>query len=234
MARMLSQIATTIRGSIGGCVFTANPFQSIVVRKRVSPVNPQTPAQSAIRLAMSAANEQWDQLSDADRQAWEDYAQSVTFSGPMGSYTVPGRQMALGQQALAYYLSYQGNSDFDVPAMDPPTKLGLLGIGPIIPAVLGAAGTGFQFSITNPNTEDITCGLWISHRQNDSRLRFKGPWYDPYFHNDEVPGSSAGNVVVDDLPADGIYFVRIKAISTNSPRRLSPSAIYRCEATTVV
>jgi len=233
MARASSLLMSVIRGSVGGLTYTANQFHQIVMRARTSPVNPSTQAQSSVRLGMSAANEQWDQLTDPERQAWEDYANSVTFSGPLGNYTVPGRQMALGQQVLAYYLSYQEYSDFDVPAMDPPLKLGLLGLGPIVPAVLGTTGTGFQFGITNPNTEDITVGAWISHRQNDSRLRYKGPWYDPYFHAFEILLSSAGNFVIDDLPTDGIYFVKLKAISTNTPRRLSPSAIYRMEATTV-
>lgn len=234
MARMLSQVATAIRGSVGGVVYTANQFKAIVMRARVSPVNPNTSAQSAIRLAMSAANSEWQNLTAAQRDAWEDYAASLTFTGPLGPYSVPGRQVALGQQALAYFLSYQGASDFDAPAMTPPTKLGLLGIGPIIPDVLSSAGTGFEFSVTNPNAEDMTVGLWISPRQNDTRYRYKGPWYDNYFHFDEVAGSASGIVVVDDLPADGVYFVKIRGISTDAPRRLSPTSIYRVEATTVV
>jgi hypothetical protein len=232
MAKMKSHLFSVIRGSVGGITYAANQYQQIVARVRTSPINPGTVPQSIIRLAMGGANEAWDLLTDGERDQWSAYAQGVVYNGPLGPYTVSGRNIALGQYNLASYLLEMGVTSIVAPNMAPPVAAGWLGLGPIILTALGTAGTGFTFGITNPNTEDIVVACQISLMQAPSRMRYKGPWNASYFHFLECPLSSAANLVVDDLPADGIYFCRLKALSNDAPRRMSTSQIYRRIATT--
>lgn len=234
MAKAKSHLMSVIRGSVGGLTYTANQFQSIVMRARVSPVNPGSVTQSIIRLAMGAANAAWEIASQITRDGWAAYAQSLVFTGPLGPYSVPGRQVGLAQYNLSQYAVEMGVGTIDAPSLTPPVDAGFLGLGPVVSVPLDETGTGFEFSITNPQDEDITVLAWISLRQPESRNRYKGPWNPAYFHSHEVVGNGTSSLVVTDLPADGIYFVRLRAISSDAPRRLSTAQVYRSEATTHV
>jgi len=225
---------SVIRGSVGGLTYTANQFQSIVMRARVSPVNPGSQTQAIIRLAMGAGNTAWELATQATRDQWAAYAQSLVFNGPLGPYSVPGRQVALAQYALSGYCAEMGVTEIPSPLMTPPVEAGFLGIGPVTPVVLQTPGTGFEFQITNPNDEDMVALAWISLKQPDSRNRYKGPWNPGYFTSVEVDQGTSDSLVVDDLPADGIYFVRLRSLSSDAPRRMSSAQIYRMTATTVV
>lgn len=231
---MKSLIASVIRGSVGGLTYTANQYHGIVLRARTSPINPGSPTQSIIRLAMSAANEVWDGLSESVRSQWSAYAQALVYTGPLGTYTVTGRNVALGIYNFAVWCIEQGVPTIASAGMTPPAKAGFLGLGPIVTQALATGGTGFQLSLGNPNDEDITVVAQISLQQSASRNRYKGPWNPAYLHSTEVEAFTSGLLVIDDLPSDGVYFVRLKAISSDSPRRLSGAAqIYRLVATTV-
>jgi hypothetical protein len=106
--RMLSQLATVARGSVGGVTFTANQHHAIVCRARVSPVNPMTQRQSQMRAAFGDAQSLYEALSAADKLAWQDYADTLTFEGPLGNYSVTGRSVCLGNLATALYLDDRG------------------------------------------------------------------------------------------------------------------------------
>ena len=72
-----------MRGSIGGNTFSRTRSGS-VVRARSNPINPQSPAQVAQRLRMSAANTAWSGMTAAQRVAWETYAANVPVTNAMG------------------------------------------------------------------------------------------------------------------------------------------------------
>lgn len=72
------------RGSIGGNTFSRNRFGAYM-RARTTPVNPQSSRQNLIRAAISALAGQWSQvLTQAQRDAWEVYAASITRSNKLG------------------------------------------------------------------------------------------------------------------------------------------------------
>ncbi len=233
MARMLSPIASVIRGSIGGLTFFANQFHQIVIRQRTSPVNPKTTFQSQIRGAFGDASVLYEALSDADRILWEEYADGLTYEGPTGEYSLPGRQVAMSNVATALYADDRG-IDVDVVDCEPPLAPGFLSLSDLAIAAPVGAGTGFSISMRNNNAEDIVVLLTRSRAFPVTRYRFKGPFLSSTLAG---VGVSAAGVSVHDvlsLNEDSIYFFSLRAISAQSPYRISPMFIIRGIASTTV
>jgi len=85
-----------IKGSISGVTFQQSPYGT-VARNRTIPVNPNSPAQVAIRAAMSTMSGRWSNiLSNAQRAAWEAYAAATPVLNKFGdSILISGRQFFL-------------------------------------------------------------------------------------------------------------------------------------------
>lgn len=79
-----SAIFTQVSGSIGGITF----FQSsagLTARARAIPLNPATPFQEAVRLALSFLASRWaDELAVSQRAAWNVYGDNVTLINDLG------------------------------------------------------------------------------------------------------------------------------------------------------
>jgi len=60
---------TDASGKLGGQVFSKNRGGSYV-RTKVTPINPQSVAQSAIRSIFASISQGWSALTDAQRQSW--------------------------------------------------------------------------------------------------------------------------------------------------------------------
>lgn len=61
------------RGSVAGTVFSKNAYAAYV-RTKVSPVNPQTPAQQAIRQFFTQISQAWRGLTELQRKLWNQNA----------------------------------------------------------------------------------------------------------------------------------------------------------------
>lgn len=72
------------RGSIGGQVASRNRFGNYF-RSRTTPVNPQSPRQNVIRAVIGALANIWSAtLTQAQRDAWEVYADAIVFQNKLG------------------------------------------------------------------------------------------------------------------------------------------------------
>lgn len=220
MAKMLSQVATVIRGSVGGITYTANQFQPIIQRSRVSPTNPSTQAQTAVRSAFSTAETAWEGLTDAQRGAWEDYADTLTFVGPCGSYSVPGRQVFLANITTALYLTNRGVLTGTV-GYTAPTVSGWLGIDSLNTIAPGTGETGFQVTCQNLGDEDYFVYAFRSMAFNPSRTRYKGKIATASLQSTELTAPSSAALPFYGLTAARRYFAKVRAISSSAPYRLS-------------
>ena len=73
-----------IRGSIGGTVFSKNASGNYI-RSRITPVNPNTARQNAIRVAVQSLAPQWSGvLSPAERAGWAVYAANIVRTNKLG------------------------------------------------------------------------------------------------------------------------------------------------------
>jgi len=82
---------TDIRGSIGGTTFSKNRYGNYA-RGRITPVNPNSSAQQAVRNIMGSIVSQWfSDLNATQRAAWGVYAAEINFTNKLGeSITLTG------------------------------------------------------------------------------------------------------------------------------------------------
>jgi hypothetical protein len=219
MAKMLSQVATAIRGSVGGITYTANASAAIIQRARVSPVNPRTQNQNRMRSAFSTAVAAWSSLTQAQRDAWESYAQTLTYSGPLGNYTPTGRQVFLGSYSTAKYLEVRGLTI--TPGTGAPEDPGFLAIANlnITPGVV--SGTGVTINCSNLTEEDLIVYAEISSAKDPARNYWTGPWNSASLDEVVLAAPSSGSIAFDNLTEGMKYFVKVRAISDTAPHRMS-------------
>ena len=95
-------IASDIRGSIGGTVFSRNGSGAIM-RARVKPVQPNTAAQNRAKTFFGAANASWNNgdVSAVQRTAWRAYASAVKWLNALGGVITLAGNSVFNQSATA-------------------------------------------------------------------------------------------------------------------------------------
>jgi hypothetical protein len=78
------QIISEARGKIAGMVFSKNR-SGCYVRQKVTPINPGTGFQSAVRLSMRSASKAWQTFSDSVRNEFIYHASSVNSKDSLGN-----------------------------------------------------------------------------------------------------------------------------------------------------
>lgn len=91
---LLGPVVAEARGQLGGTVFSRNRFGAYG-RNNSSPVNPNTVPQQEQRSAFTQATQRWrDTLTDAQRQAWKEYAIGTPLRDVFGNTQImPGNVM---------------------------------------------------------------------------------------------------------------------------------------------
>lgn len=88
-------------GSINYETYSRNRFGQYV-RNRSIPVQPRTPAQIMVREYLTTATKKWAQLYDAQREAWNQWAQTHPKTDQLGqSYVMTGHQAFVGAAVTA-------------------------------------------------------------------------------------------------------------------------------------
>ena len=219
--RFQSQVYVIARGSVGGVTYTANQFHQLIARARTAPVNPKTTRQTEIRSAFSGAAELWKQATAAVRLGWNDYASTLIFEGPLGQYTVPGRQVFLGNLGTAIYLQ----SRVAAPAA-------ILDTAPVLPGFLdienvttqapaGPAVTGVAMSFTQNGSENAIGFCQRSVGWNPTRNRFKGPFLTETLDFASVVAPASGFIDFVGLETGLAYFMNPRFITAQAPFRMS-------------
>lgn len=78
-----SALITQASGSVGGITF-ATGIGGMFIRARAIPVNPNTPAQNAVRSVLGALTSFWNTLTDPQRMGWNAYAAQVPLPDTFG------------------------------------------------------------------------------------------------------------------------------------------------------
>lgn len=101
MALIKSSLLADIRGSIGGTTYSRNRGGSYA-RNRTVPINPQSINQTRARSQLATASSDWALLlNNADRSAWNAYAETVTGLNVLGeAITYTGQQMFVRANTL--------------------------------------------------------------------------------------------------------------------------------------
>lgn len=229
MAKFLSQVYTSIRGSVGGIVYTKNQFAGLIARAFSAPTNPMTNGQEVIRTAFSRASEEFQGLPVADRAAWDEYAATLVYQGPHGPYKLPGRQVFISNFGLALFLDSIGGSAISV-APAPPAIAGFENIGTVQTATYTPAGsTGISISIGNPNDYALVALVQRSIAWELTKNRYYGPW--PFEADQAVDIAPSTSTIIDiPVPAQQsgkVIFTRVRCITASGPHRITSDFILR-------
>ena len=214
MAKILSHVWSSARGSVGGITYFPNQYGSIIARARVTPVNPATNRQEQARGSMQEAIEHWKIIDPSFRDGWNWYARNTVLHGPQNDYHIPGREMYARSYAPWAYLTVRGET---IPAWAPnaPSNLGIPEVGPVRSDPLAAPGIGFTLSFNNENPEAMYFYGFIAGPFEDPKRRFKGPFLTESLNLSASIGSSApGNLLFTNLVADKIYFWKLRCIGS--------------------
>ena len=76
------------RNKIGGSVLSRNTFGAYA-RNKVTPINPSTPAQSAVRAIFADISQAWRDLTEAERDAWNQAVANFIFTDVFGDSLEP-------------------------------------------------------------------------------------------------------------------------------------------------
>lgn len=104
------------RGKIGGTVFSRNKGGAFA-RNKVTPVNPNTLAQQAIRNVFGFVSGAWRGLTQAQRNAWNEAVNQWTTTDVFADVLVPSGKALFQRLNTVLY-----NIGFDV-LVEPPTPL---------------------------------------------------------------------------------------------------------------
>lgn len=162
-------IASDIRGSMGGSVFSRNR-SGLYIRRRVAPVNPQTPSQTQIRDYVAQLQARFrDTLTAAQRAAWAASANASTAKNKLGlGITLTPQNVYLKINTIALKV---GLSEIDDPAPPP------LGTDAPDITVTGDTTDGLQITALTPA---LGAGdgflMQVSPALNQTVNFYKGPW----------------------------------------------------------
>jgi hypothetical protein len=234
MAKFLSQVYTSIRGKVGGIVYTKNQFAGLVARAFTSPTNPKTGGQELIRTSFAEASGAWEGATQAKRDAWDTYAATLDYQGPHGSYKLPGRQVYMSNLSLAKFLDNVGGSSISVDD-SAPLIAGFENVGAVIAATYSTvSSTGVAVSITNPNAYGLVARVQRSIAYNPTKNTFDGPFPFEYTQAEDVAASSSTIIQIETGigTVDQAIFLNVRLITEAGPHRITNDYQVRCIAVT--
>lgn len=138
-----------LAGTIGGTTYARNRAGAYA-RAWAKPVNPNTTAQSIVRANFQYGSGMWATLTLVQKQAWNDYAATVTRQNRFGaSYTPSGRQLFMELATNAMTLGA-------TPLSVPPVELTVPGLAIASATLTTAAGPPVTVATIDLNGISVT------------------------------------------------------------------------------
>lgn len=223
MAIGLSHLFTQIVGSVAGTTYFYNRYASIVMRSRVVPTDPSTPAQQTVRTRMSASVSAWQSLTNLQREVWKDFADNTPWVNSLGQdCRLSSLNMYLSiRLAALQILPTLPSSSFDAPPCTP-------GLFPhchysISPCNSGIFQIGFSVNITNLlSSGSIRVGIHRSTAQNTSINFWKGPYdVSAYFTTPPIPPGFSVPFDFIRLALGKRYFLKFRVLDVTNNNNVS-------------
>lgn len=230
MAIVTSHLVNAMRGSVKGdpehpthpycsLSYSKNQHHAIIVRKKPIPSQPVTPRKTAFNDAGRWAIGQWNTVSQATRDGWEQYAKSLTILDPLGYHSTTGRNTFLACLTLRRFIKLMFADPYAT-ITDAPTLPGRISFnfeGPYPPP----SGIGWTYYIINPNPFPILVIYQASYWHPITRNRWHGPWKTETFYWHILANSTLTNHYTRGT-LNNVIFTRWRACVSDAPHRLSP------------
>jgi hypothetical protein len=167
------------RGSIGGTTFSRNRYGSYA-RKRVTPVNPNSPWQIIARDNFRSATTAWRSLTDTNRTAWTQFANNTPVLDKLGNTIyLTGPQMYMSVTGpLRTYNAYNA-VQLSIPAQ--PNATGGVQPWDITSVTVDASiASGLEITVAGGGVAGTTPGqyamIYWGKCVGATTNYYKGPW----------------------------------------------------------
>lgn len=218
MAKIVSPVWSIIRGSIAGTTYLTTPSGMIIGRQRTRPVNPGSTHQSYVRGALSKAAQQWQELTQEERDDWDTWAAGI------GTFAT-GRQAMLSGQILFSYIDNCGvlpagaTQKLAAPDFADAPSIGYTYLDP-------QAGVGFGIKVHNYSSMEIMALIELSPMFEQTRNYFRGPFQPTQGTTVlQIPAASEDSTTWTNLMDSKIYFVRVRAVSEDDTAYLGGNVV---------
>lgn len=122
----LSGLISDIRGSIAGATFQRSG-SGLTMRKKPHPLKAKTNAQTQVRILQSRLNFEWLQLTDAQRNTWQSFADFTNGYGKTSKQRESANTGKMQFLTINFWILLYGKDLLTVPTFQPP-------LDPVIPA----------------------------------------------------------------------------------------------------
>jgi len=210
MAKIVSHVWSSARGSVAGITYLTTPSGAIIARQRVIPVNAPSPFRTFIKNALTEAVSDWDSLTVAQKAAWN------TWAAANGG--LKGRQEFVASQSLRNFILGSGIAGVTVILQNliAPDFAGH-------PAVTHAAapfvtplmtGVAFKNRVTSP--QKCIVMLELSPAMSNGRYFWKGPWDTSRSIAFELAAAATVTTTFTGLNAGMRYYCRMRAYTADT------------------
>ena len=142
MAKILfTAIVADMRNKLNGSVFSKNRYGAYV-RTKVTPVNPQSPAQQLVRNRLSTNSQAWRNLTEAERQSW------INAAADFPQTDIFGNTKTLSGNALYVRLNNNLATLAELPLASAPAPVAIPTL--ILVSAVTSAGAGLVELTTGP------------------------------------------------------------------------------------
>lgn len=171
-----SGLVTQVSGSVGGITGSRNKG-GFYLKARSVPTNPATPSQVAARLRFQTHSAAWTNLlTEAQRVAWNDYAEQLSWTNPLGdAIQLSGQNVFVGSNSVLEQGGLATLTAAPAITSQPALDVEYTGVSDDSPA---------QPSFTIPSavnnewaaTDDAALLIFISRARSAGTTFFKGPY----------------------------------------------------------
>jgi len=225
-----STLFSRIRGHAGDFVFCQNWNDAVSIRSyNPTPDYPDTIYQQYMKTALAYASTAWESLTDAQRQAWDNYARTIKTRKPFASTKLTGRLAFCANFSLLKYLDLR-YSLYPTPSTDAPEDGGYAHsplTDAFLPSVTGTPRIGIHWENYNPY--NLRVYYTVSGAYNLARNKLDGPFLANTAGNKNLVADTTYN---ETFTLDGSYtgkccFVKHDFITNASPHRRALTLITR-------
>lgn len=180
--KFLPTLGGSMSGSLGGITASHNRGGQYF-RRRSVPTNPNSTRQQDVRSIFGSINQTWGTLTDAQRQAWRDYAAATPITNPLGQSVVLTGNQAFVRANTARLQSAVGSVQIAAPT--------ILDTG--VPAVdvtefsVDSGDTTYTLSVTFGDVIPAVAYMlvYIGRAISAGSQFFKGPYQLAYVSGDQ-------------------------------------------------
>lgn len=205
MAKIVSPVWSSARGSIAGTTYLTTASGQIIARQRTRPVNTPTYYRTLIKDAMISRAAQWNAITQVQRDQWDVYAAA----NGLGS----GRRAFMAGTLLSQYCYLTGLAGATVISIyDPRPETNFApncAVSTVLPT--GPGNTAIAVKVSNTGPQRALLLIEVSPNLNPARTYWKGPWDES---KTQVVAQLSGVTTTYQINALSLgqrYFVRVRA-----------------------